>query len=150
MILPNRNRFAGVGRTVTVAVTLSFLAGCAAMQPDLSQQQRDDLQGNLQGAFGAYQDCMVAESDPYVQVLSAPPADIAEAAQGACESVYKSYETAVTNYFTAVVSSSGRDDARNRARLHASDAALQTRRQIIGRILGQRVESRISGDSPGQ
>ncbi|BES70480.1 hypothetical protein RE428_14980 [Marinobacter nanhaiticus D15-8W] len=149
MILQNRNGWPA-GHTVTLVAAVGLLAGCAAMQPDLSKQQQEDLQGNLQAAFGAYQDCMVAESDPYVQVLSAPPADIAEAAQGACESVYKGYETAVTHYFTAVVSSSGRDDARNRARLHASNAALQTRRQIIGRILGQRLESSITGDAPGQ
>lgn len=145
MILPNHK---GIARTVRSAfaltATVSLLAGCAAMKPDLSSQQRADLQGKLQSAYGAYQDCMVAESDAYVQVLSAPPSDIAEAAQGACESVFKGYETAVDNYFKAVVSRSGRSDARDRARLHAADAALQTRRQIIGRVLGQRLESNVT------
>ncbi|WP_148863629.1 hypothetical protein [Marinobacter fonticola] len=133
-------------RGVALAMAVVVVGGCASMQPGVPQPQRENLQGKLQTSFGAYQDCMVAESDPYVDVLSAPPADIAEAAQGACESTFKTYETAVTHYFTAVVSGSGRDAARHRARLHAADAALQTRRQIIGRILGQRVGSGATGD----
>lgn len=115
------------------------LGGCAAMQPDLTDQDRKKLQGNLQAQFGAYQDCMVAESDPYVQVASAPPSDIAEAAQAACDGAFKAYEKAVSRYFTSVVSGSGQDAARARAQDHAAEAALQTRRQIIKRVLDQRL-----------
>lgn len=124
------------GVCILAALTLS---GCAAMQPDLNDKDRQKLQGNLQARFGAYQDCMVSEADPYVQVQSAPPSDIAEAAQAACDSAFKTYEKAVERYFTAVVSGSGQAEARQRAASHAAEAALQTRRQIIRRVLDQRL-----------
>ncbi|ROU02167.1 hypothetical protein EB809_01300 [Marinobacter sp. R17] len=127
-------------RTAALISSVLLLGGCAAMQPDLTDKQRAKLQGSLQSQFGAYQDCMVAQADPYVTVTSAPPSDIAEAAQGACDGAYQAYEKAVVRYFTSVVSGSGQDAARQRAHEHAAEAGLQTRRQIIKRVLDQRPE----------
>ncbi|WP_165855592.1 hypothetical protein [Marinobacter sp. JSM 1782161] len=126
-------------RLIGLAAVGLAMSGCAMMQPDLTDKQRQTLQGELQNRFGAYQDCMVASADPYVGVESAPPSDIADAAQAACDGAFQAYEKAVTRYFTAVVSGSGQDEARQRAHEHAAEAGLKTRRQIMQRVLDQRI-----------
>ena len=70
-------------RGAGITAMAAMLGACAALSPSVNDEQKQALKNELQGRFGTYQNCMVAAADPYVHIESAPPSDIAEAAQQA-------------------------------------------------------------------
>lgn len=127
-------------RSAAVTVALcAMLASCAALTtPYLTSDQQHTLTTNLKEKYATYQKCMVAESDRFSHIDSAPPSDIAQGAQAGCDGAYQGYQRAVAEQFAAVVSSTGKEAAQKRAEQHAAAAAARTRRQIIRRVLIQR------------
>jgi len=127
------------GATIVVAICGS-LASCASLtpSPNLTSDEKKALSTSLNEKYVAYQDCMVAESDRFSHITSAPPSDIAWGAQASCEEAFRRYHRAVTDQFTAFVSGAGQVEARERAEQHASEAKDRIWGRVIQRVLIQR------------
>lgn len=120
---------------------LLMLAGCSALQPKVSAEQKKTYQDAISSRFGAYQSCMAKQVDRFAGFPDAPPGDIARAAQAGCHKAFDQYRQAVRTHFQAVVSDSGQSLARERARRHTDEQRRTTLNKAVRRVIEARILS---------